>query len=274
MIEALGSIEWDASRRSVVHRLDARVKIILVFLMIILVAGYPIRDGILVLAIPFAGSIGAAWILSGLSVRTYAGRLLMTLPFGVFIIFFQIFFKNPHTAHSTLISLPSPLTWIPVYTESVEAASLLFVKFILCISAIILLSSTTPVQEMLRAGKRLGLPPVMALSLGMMIRYLYLFSSMYSQINHALQNRNFDPFDRRLSYLYRLRTLGYAMGVLFLRAYEQGERTYCTMVCRGYGVHALEQVQRTPLQPRDTLVLALMGIMMPMVTLAVFYYTG
>ena len=84
------------------------------------------------------------------------------------------------------------------------------------------LYDTTPVQELLNAGRRLGLPSVMALSLGMMIRYLFLFATMFTQIHHSLQGRNFDPWAKNLPYRYRIRTLGYAMGVLFLRAYEQG----------------------------------------------------
>ena len=55
MIEELGSIEWDASQRSCIHYLDARVKILLVFLLIILVVAYPQSTGIIYIAIPFAG---------------------------------------------------------------------------------------------------------------------------------------------------------------------------------------------------------------------------
>jgi cobalt/nickel transport system permease protein len=28
---------------------------------------------------------------------------------------------------------------------------------------------------------------------------------------------------------------GYTIGTMFIRAYEQGERTYLAMLCRGYG---------------------------------------
>jgi cobalt/nickel transport system permease protein len=272
MIEELGSIEWDASRRSFVHDLDARVKIIIVFLMIILVVGYPLTSGVFHMAVPFAAIIIIFWYLSKLPVRTYLVRLLATLPFGFFIIFFQIFFKNPRVATSTIVPLPFP--FFSIYAESVASASILLVKFLLCISAIIFLSSTTTVQEMLKAGKRLGLPSVMALSLGMMIRYLFLFARMYTQIHHALQSRNFDPFDRKLPHIYRLKTLGYAMGVLFLRAYEQGERTHATMMCRGYGSHALEHLQKKSLTPSDKVVLSSLVLIMPILVIGIFLIYG
>lgn len=272
MIEDLTSIEWDASRHSFTHNLDARVKLVLVLLMIILVVAYPVTWGILYVAVPFGLIIAGLWFLSTLPLKTYITRLIMTLPFGFFIIFFQIFFKNNHYSTATEVSLPFP--FFPVYYESVEFASILLIKFLLCISAILLLSSTTPVQEMLKAGRRLGLPSVMALSLGMMIRYLFLFASMYTQIHHALHGRNFDPWTRNLPYRYRLRTLGYAMGVLFLRAYEQGERTYAAMLCRGYGSHALDHMLKKPLTRIDQIVLSTLGIAMPVLVAMTFLMYG
>lgn len=272
MIEELASIEWEASRQSFTHNLDSRVKLLITLLMIVLMVSYPITFGILYLAVPFGLIIAGLWYLSTLSVRIYLTRLLMTLPFGFFIIFFQIFFKNSH--YSTATEVPLPFPFFPVYYESVGYASLLLIKFLICISAILLLSSTTPVQEMLKAGRRLGLPSVMALSLGMMIRYLFLFASMYTQIHHALCGRNFDPWTRKLPYRYRIRTLGYAMGILFLRAYEQGERTYAAMLCRGYGCHTLDQLQKKPLTRIDQVVLSTLGIALPVLTAVTFLIHG
>jgi cobalt/nickel transport system permease protein len=42
-------------------------------------------------------------------------------------------------------------------------------------------------------------------------------------------------FDRHLPYRYRLQQLGYTIGTMFIRSYEQGERVYTSMLCRGYG---------------------------------------
>jgi len=272
MIEELTDIDWDASRRSIIHDLDARVKIILVFLMIILTVGYPLTVGVVYCIVPFAALIAAGWILSGLSAKTFISRFLVTLPFGFFIIFFQIFFKNPRSLTATQIHLPFP--FFPIYAESVESASILLIKFLICISAIILLSSTTPAQKMLEGGRRLGLPSVMALSLGMMIRYLFLFARMFSHIQYALKGRNFDPFDRNLPHMYRLQTLGYAMGSLFLRAYEQGERTYSAMLCRGYGCHVLDHLPKKALTTMEKGLLGVGIIVLPLMTLIIFIVSG
>ena len=81
----------------------------------------------------------------------------------------------------------------------------------------------------------MGLPAEFALALGMMIRYLFVFGYMYRKVNETLKTKCFDVFDRHLPYRYRLQQLGYTIGTMFIRSYEQGERVYTSMLCRGYG---------------------------------------
>ena len=58
---------------------------------------------------------------------------------------------------------------------------------------------------------------------------------MFRKINETLETKCFDAFDATLPYRYRLRQLGYTIGTMFIRSYEQGERVYTSMLCRGYG---------------------------------------
>ncbi len=131
------------------------------------------------------------WALSGLPWLVYAKRLVMVLPFGLFIIIFQIFFTNRYySVFHVIADLP---LGIHIYAESVEFALILLVKFIVCVSAIILLSSTTKLHDMLEGAGRMGLPPEFALTFGMMIRYLFVFGYIYRKINESLITRCFDP---------------------------------------------------------------------------------
>jgi cobalt/nickel transport system permease protein len=255
MIEELYDIERDAHHDSAVHRMDARIKILLCFGMIIAVVALPYTNVIYYAGALLALLFLALWAFTGLSPSVYARRLALTLPFGVFIIIFQIFFENPR--YSTSTPLFSTVFGITVYAESLSFSAILLVKFILCISFIILLSSATTLQDLLLGARRLGLPSVFALSLGMMVRYLFVFAGMYGRVTAALTSRHFNPFDRQLPYRYRLRTLGYAVGMLFLRSYEQGERTYVCMLCRGYGRHSFDHVSKRPVRGREAGVLIL-----------------
>ena len=270
MIEHLATIEQDAHGDSPVHRLDARVKILIAFAAIIAMVAVPYSTMVIPLFAGYLLLFAVWWGLSRLPLATLLWRYLLTLPFGLFIIVFQIFFENPYyDTFTPLLSLPLGIT---VYTQSVEFAVILAMKFTACILWIILLSSTTPMEELLKGGRRLGLPSVMALSLGMMIRYLFVFADMYANINRALALRHFAAFNRRLPYRYRLTTLAYAIGSLFLRSYEQGERTFVCMQCRGYGKRTYDALPKEPVPSRQWGIAA--GMLAIFVALPVLLYTA
>lgn len=233
MIEELFDIERYAYRDSIFHRLDSRVKIIVVFAAIIAMVSVPYSPMVLTVGVIFFIFFIMLWLLTCLSPKVYLARALLIIPMWGVVILFQIFIKNPYyTVYTTVYVLPFGIN---IYAESIQFAFILFIKFIITISFIILLSSTTKVQDLLDGGQRLGLPAEFALALGMMIRYLFVFGYMYRKIVQALETKAFDPFDRNLSYRYRMRQIGYTIGTMFVRSYEQGERVYISMLCRGYG---------------------------------------
>jgi cobalt/nickel transport system permease protein len=99
-------------------------------------------------------------LYSGKPPVIFAKRLAMILPFGLFIIIFQIFFTNGYyQVFHVIANLPFGAH---IYAESIEFAGILLVKFVVCVSAIILLSSTTKLHDMLEGAGRMGLPPEFA----------------------------------------------------------------------------------------------------------------
>jgi cobalt/nickel transport system permease protein len=233
MIEELFYIEKSAYKDSHVHRIDARVKIVCAFSLIIAMVAVPYSRLVFWVGAIFLLFFLGIWLMSRLPVIILVKRLALVLPFGLFIIFFQIFFTNRYyTVFHVIANLPFG---IHIYAESLEFAAILFVKFIVSVSSIILLSSTTKLQDMLEGAGRMGLPAEFALTLGMMIRYLFVFGYIYRKVNESLATRCFDPFNPDLPYIYRLKQVGYTIGSIFIRSYEQGERVYTSMLCRGYG---------------------------------------
>ena len=249
MIEELFYIEKSAYRDSFIHNLDARVKIVGMIALIIAMVAIPYSPVVFTIGAFFLVFLGVLWASSGLPWQIYAKRLLMILPFGLFIILFQIFFTNRYyTVFHVIADLPFG---IHIYAESVQFAGILLVKFVVCISAIILLSSTTKLHDMLEGAGRMGLPPEFALTFGMMIRYLFVFGYIYRKINESLATRCFDPFNSALSYRYRMKQIGYTVGTIFIRSYEQGERVYTSMLCRGYGKDSHIFITKKPLQSSE-----------------------
>ncbi|PKL68420.1 MAG: cobalt transporter [Methanomicrobiales archaeon HGW-Methanomicrobiales-1] len=246
MIEELFQIERDAYKDSMIHRLDARVKIAIAFAAIIALVAVPYSTMIYTVGAIFFLFFLVLWCCTRLSPVVYAKRLMTIVPLWGMIIFFQIFLKNKYyTDYTVVMSLPFGIN---IYAQSIEFAFILLVKFVICISFIILLSSTTKMHDMLEGAARLGLPAEFALALGMMIRYLFVFAYMFRKINETLKTKCFDAFDRHLPYRYRLQQLGYTMGTMFIRSYEQGERVYTSMLCRGYGRDSYLFVAKKPLR--------------------------
>jgi cobalt/nickel transport system permease protein len=249
MIEELFYIEKQGYRQSIVHDIDARVKIIICFSAIIAMVAVPYSSLVFRVGAAFFVYFAFFWAASRLSPFLYLRRLLGILPFGIFLAFAQIFFTNRYyTTFTPMLILPFGIT---IYAESVEFAFILMVKFIVSVSFIILLSSTTKIKDLLEGAGRLGLPAEFTLTLGMMVRYLFVFGYMYRKINHALATRFFDPFDHNLPYRYRIRQMGNIIGTLFIRSYEQGERTYTSMLCRGYGRHSHIYLKKKALSYSD-----------------------
>jgi cobalt/nickel transport system permease protein len=246
MIEELFFIEKQAYQDSFMHRLDARVKIILAFAAIIAIVAVPYSTMVYTVGAIFFCFFAVLWVASGVSPVVYLKRLTAIVPLWGIIIFFQIFFKNRYyTDYHILFTLSFGIS---IYAESLEFACILAVKFFICISFIILLSSTTKLQDLLQGASRLGLPAELALALGMMIRYLFVFGYIFRKINETLKTKCFDAFDRNLPYRYRLRQLGYTIGTMFIRSYEQGERVYTSMLCRGYGRDSHLFIAKKPLR--------------------------
>jgi cobalt/nickel transport system permease protein len=255
MIEELFQIEKHAYKDSYIHRLDARVKIILAFAVIIAIISVPYSTMVYTVGGIFFVFFVILWALTRLSPMIYFHRLIEIVPLWGIVIFFQIFLKNKYyTDYHAILTLP---LGIAIYSESVTFAFILLVKFIISISFIILLSSTTKLQDMLEGGTRLGLPADFALVLGMMIRYLFVFGYIYRKVNESLATRCFNAFDTSLPWKYRMRQLGYTIGTMFIRAYEQGERVYTSMLCRGYGRNSFLFVSRKPLRRSELAFLSL-----------------
>ncbi|MFA5348203.1 MAG: cobalt ECF transporter T component CbiQ [Methanoregula sp.] len=268
MIEELFYIEKSAYKDSHIHRIDARVKIVCAFSLIIAMVAVPYSPLVFwVGAIFFLFFLGI-WLMSRLPVTILVKRLALVLPFGLFIIIFQIFFTNRYyTVFHVIANLPFG---IHIYAESLEFATILFVKFIVSVSSIILLSSTTKLQDMLEGAGRMGLPAEFALTLGMMIRYLFVFGYIYRKVNESLATRCFDPFDPCLPYMYRLKQVGYTIGSIFIRSYEQGERVYTSMLCRGYGSDSHIFIIKKPMKRMDWIEFALCMVFIIGVPLSVW----
>ena len=208
---------------SVIHRLDPRTKLIASLAFILAVVLTP-TGGWQVFAFYFC-VIAFMVAMSRLPVVYVLKRSLVILPFVLLIAIFIPFFKEGEVAASYSI-----WQWqISITFDGLLILTNVLIKSWLCILALILLSSTTRLDDLLKAFKHLGMPQVMILILSFMYRYIFVLADEVMRVRQARDSRNFGG-----SWLHHMKTIGNMLGTLFVRSYERAERIYAAMLARGF----------------------------------------
>lgn len=253
---SLTDIERETYKKSVIHHIDGRIKILMTFAVIVYAVALPRMDTINFMklgALEFY--IIVLILLAKLEFSYLALRFAIVLPFGFGIAALQPFLKQPFIQNfSVLYILPFG---VEMTREGMLFGAVILAKFLVCISAVILLSSTTSMSELVSSARRLGLPKELALLFTMMVRYLFVFWNMLGRIRTAQKTRCFEIWNKRVPRKWTLEQVGYTIGSLFVRSYEQGERTYQSMLCRGYSADAHVYVGKKKLGASDVFVFML-----------------
>jgi cobalt/nickel transport system permease protein len=223
-LSSIRGLETETQKKSYLHILDGRVKLV-ILLSIIVYAVFTTQ-----LIVLFFMEIYLLLLIyaSKISFISLIKRVLLLLPFGGFIIAFQPFI------HPGNIIWSGPFLGVQITDAGLMWGLLLISRLLICLTAIVLLSSISPMQEVVQSFRKLGMPREFAMIFSLMIRFLFMFYDELDKIIHAQKARNFDIFNKKTTYLWRMKQLGYTVMMMFLRAYEQGETIYLSMVSRGY----------------------------------------
>ncbi len=251
---SINEMERETYKKSPIHGIDGRIKILMTLAITIYVVALPRME---TLNFTKLGILEAylfiLMLFSKIELSHLAARFAIALPFGLGISIFQPFLKQPFIQVFTIIyTLP---LGIQVTSEGVLYGAIIFAKFLVCISAVIVLSSTTSMSELVASARRLGLPKEMAFLFTMMVRYLFVFWNMLGRIRTAQKTRCFEIWNKKVPRKWTLEQIGYTISSLFIRSYEQGERTYQSMLCRGYSADAKVYVDKKKLRVTDFAVL-------------------
>lgn len=102
-------------------------------------------------------------------------------------------------------------------------------KGFLAVLLLALLTSTTPLADLLWALRTLGVPRSLGLILGMMYRYTGLFSEEYARMERARACRSVRPLGWNRFAIY-----GHQFGSLMLRSWDRADRVHSAMLARGF----------------------------------------
>ena len=224
MVDITQIIRFDdlTLKKSIIHNLEGRIKLISTILIIVVCV---ISKE---LFIPIVLEIILLIILkiAKLSYVDSLKRLLMLLPFGGIIILFQPFIQPGNIIWS--------YSWLHITDLGLNWAILLLIRMIVSLTTIIIYSSTTPLQEMASSFRKLKMPRDLAMILSIMVRFLFLFVDELSSIRQSQKSRNFSIHSKNTPYKWRVKQVGYTIGMMFLKSYEQGERVHKSMISRGF----------------------------------------
>ena len=199
------------------HRLMPHVKLATTLLFVLAVVATPRHAfwAFAVHAVVLIALTATARIPPGFVLR----RMLIEIPFLLFAVFLP-FVGTGERVEVAGISLSLAGLW---------AAWNILAKATLGVWASILLAATTQVPHLLEGLHRLRFPRVITAIMGFMVRYLDLVADQWSRMGTALRSRAYRPRSIR-----RAGALAAAIGALFVRSYERGERVHQAMLSRGF----------------------------------------
>jgi cobalt/nickel transport system permease protein len=251
---------------SPVHALDGRVKFVLAVAYILTVSltplgAWPIYSLLLALIL-------SAEILSNLGIGYVWKRASLALPFVLAAL--PIVFTTPGDPLFTLDLGPLRLAASGAGMGRFVNVAL---KSWLSVQAAIVLASSTPFPELLKAMRAVRVPRLLVAMFGLMWRYLFILVDEALRLMRARTARSGAPVVRAGSrparrggsLAWRARVTGGMAGSLFLRAFERSERIYVAMLSRGYDGE-VRSLALAPLSPDSRLVLAagltLLGVLL------------
>ena len=202
---------------SPLHRAQPHLKIIGLLAFVLVVVATP-REWFLAYAFYLAVLLGVIAV-SRVPFGYLLPRLVVELPFVVFAVLL------PFIAHGPQVDVLG----LSLSEPGLLAAWGLLAKGTLGVLASLTLAATTEPDDLLRGLQRLRLPDLLVQIMGFMIRYLDVVTGDLKRMLTAMRSRGCDPRSPR-----HWPALAKALGALFVRSYERGERVHLAMLSRGY----------------------------------------
>ena len=206
---------------SPVHRLDSRVKFLVVLIFTAVVLSLPrTSSGILVC---YAVGPFTILVLGRIPLKFAFKQILIVSPFILVLALSCPFYDR--TPVSTAFG---PFVW-QISTGWLRCFSILG-KFIVTMLALIALVSTTRFADLLTAMQKLAVPKLLVIQLGFLYRYIFVLIDRAHQILRARAGRKL----RSLGFRAELKTASSMLGSLFIRSIDTAEHINIAMQARGF----------------------------------------
>jgi cobalt/nickel transport system permease protein len=251
-----------ASQDSPIHNLDGRIKLISA-VFIIVIAAFSNN-----LFIPIILEIFLLIVIkiAKLSYIDSFKRIALLLPFGGAIIIFQPFIHPGNVLWS--------YSWLRITDTGLNWAILLITRMIVSLTSIVILSSTSPMQQIVASFRRLKMPKDLAMILSIMVRFLFVFIDELAAIRKSQKSRNFHIHSKLTPYKWRIKQVGYSIAMMFVKSYEQGERVYKSMISRGFSDKSDLFNEKTSLEKSDYIYIGTIIVLVIVLQIIIIKYSN
>lgn len=235
---------------SLLHNLDARVKVLVTVAYII--SNVLLPDGAwLAFGLALVLLMYCNW-LSGLGLGFTLKRSFVALPFALAAVT-AIFAIPGHALAHWYVGM---WTLIPTDAGLLRFTSVL-VRSWLSVQMAILLVAVTEFPDIVHALGHLHVPPIIVTIIAFLYRYLFVLTDEVMRLLRARQARSAAAPGARPggSVWWRAQIAGNMAGQLFLRSYERSDRIYNAMLSRGY-TGQLQTMHAQKIETADWLVAA------------------
>ena len=226
----LGRLDRLAYRDTPVHRLDPRAKLLvtLAFLICVVSFDHYAVAGLL----PYLFYLVVVIILAELPVAYLARKLLLVAPFALLV-----GAANPYFDTAPMLRFGS----FTITGGWLSYASILL-RFLLTVSAALVLIATTSFHEVCVALRRIGVPSAMTVQLLLAYRYLFVLVNEGARMTRARTLRSFGKRGMGPGVYASL------LGHLLLRTIDRAQRVHRAMLARGFGgeLHSMKILRFRP----------------------------
>lgn len=259
-ISELQQQEILSSQDSILHNIDSRIKLIVLVLIIL----FAVTSSNYTIFLVLEAYLLILIYISGISLKDALMRVLLILPFGLFIAIFQPFIQPGEI----LYSLPFGIN---ITLEGIAFAQLLLSRLVISITSIVLFSYITPMKDIAEAFRRLHMPPEFAMIFSLFVRFLFLFYDELNTIRQAQASRCFS-LSNKTPYLWKVKQMGYLFLMMFLRAYDRGEKVYESMASRGYNSESQIYYSKEKLSTQSKLYLIIPIVIIIILTILQYFH--
>jgi cobalt/nickel transport system permease protein len=206
----LDLLERQALRDGPLQRLDARASLLITLTFVVAVVATPPGRWE---ALAAEGLFLALWV--GLAGEEPSRLLRRWLAFSPLLVFLAAMVALTHPKRGDL--------------GLVGVAGSILAKNSMALGMVLVLGGVTAFPRLLGAMARLGVPAVLVATLHFMYRYVHVLGDEADRMIQARRARSF-----RRSGRLDWGLLTGLLGLLFLRAFERGERVHAAMLARGW----------------------------------------